>query len=258
MYRTIHSGTFLVLAFAVVSNAGAALIAVEDWQFSDTAGTQLPDLINDAGSASFSGSKDNVVADGDGNLQFTVGADASDNVFRNAELTNPDRNSGIFELAFEFAAATLSGGDATGANVGFGMRDSTSNSDLFLVRLQKQNSMLRLQTRIGATNTDLENFGSDTLSAPLAVRALADLDAGTLDVFWTLGAGPEQSSLGIAMAPGEFDLVRLFGNTNATDWGTADVVDVSYLTVSTIPEPATLVLALVLLVIPMARRRACA
>lgn len=239
-----RSGLFLLL-FGVAVTSHAALVPIEDWQFNDNSGTQLSGLANDVGAASWSGDRPNAAADGAGNLQFTVGADAVDNIFRNADLTNPNQNSGVFELAFEYSAAALSGGDATGANVGFGMRDADTNSDLFLVRLQKQTGTLRLQTRIGSTNTNLENFGADTLSEPLAVRAVANLDTGLLDVYWTLGAGPEQSSLGIAMAPGEFDIVRLLANTNTDDWGPNDVVDVNYLTVSTnIPEPSAVVLAL--------------
>jgi hypothetical protein len=240
MYE-LRGGLFLLL-FGVAVTSHAALVPIEDWQFNDDSGTQFSGLVNDAGSASWGGNTANATADGDGNLQFTVGADAGDNIFRNATLTNPDQSSGVFELAFEYAGVTLAGGDATGANVGFGMRDSSTNSDLFLVRVQKQNGTLRLQTRISGTNTNLENFGVDTLTDPLAVRAVADLDTGLLDVYWTLGANPEQSSLGIAMAAGEFDLVRLIANTNSTDWGTADIVDVNYLTVSTIPEPSAAIL----------------
>ncbi|BCX49808.1 hypothetical protein HAHE_37160 [Haloferula helveola] len=208
---------------------------LEHWEFEDVAGTQFTGLANSAGSASFSGNKDQVQTDGAGNLVFGVGADASDNVFRNATLTVPGQTTGVFEMEWTYPSATIEGGDATGANVGFGFRDA-GGTDLFLVRLQRQNSELRLQHRVGTSNTDLEDFNATTI-ADLRVRVVADLDADTFDVYWQLGAGPEQSSTGIAMsATGlNFDEVRMTANTNTTDWGATDSVSVGELKVSELP-----------------------
>lgn len=216
----------------------AAVTLLEDFQFEDTAGTTLPSVANDAGTASFSGAAANVATDNAGNLEFTVGADASDNVFRNAALTTQGATTGVYELAFSFSGS-IAGGDATGANVGFGIRDDAATDvDLFIVRLHRQSSTLRLQTRIGNTNTNLENFGTTSVTN-LTVRAVFNLDTDTMDVFWNNNGAGEQSSLGIAINDGELDMLRLASNTNTTDWGSSDVVDVGYLTLSSVPEPSS-------------------
>ena len=224
-----------LLFLSMMVNVSSAIV-IESWQFNETAGTQFTGLINDAGSASFSSNKAQVVTDGVGALEFSQGSSGTDNIFRNATLTAPNQTTGTFEMEFSLLAADLSGGDATGANIGFGFRESGSNTDLFLVRLHEQSGTLRLQTRISGTNTNLHNFGADALIAadtPLLVRAVADLDNDLLDVFYTLGAGAEQSALAIAIPNLEFDQIRMVANTNNTDWGATDVVTLDYLTLST-------------------------
>lgn len=237
-----RSAILLTLA-ALFSMASAQSDAstIESWQMNDPVGTGLPDLANDAGSAAWAGAAAQVATNGSGALAYSVGADGSDNVFRNATLTNPDQTSGVFELAFNYVSADLSGGDDAGANVGYGFRDTATNSDLFIVRLHEQSGTLRLQTRIGGANTNLENFGVASLSS-LAVRAVADLDADLLDVYWKLGVSAEQSALDIPIPDGEFDIVRMVANTNSADWGANDIVTVDFVTVSQIPEPAGFVL----------------
>jgi MYXO-CTERM domain-containing protein len=224
------------LAAAPVISSGAV---IELWNFDDAAGTQFSSLTNSAGTASWGGDDPDVVTDGAGNLVFSQGTEANpDNVFRNATLGSPNVTTGLYAMEWSFTAATLATGDGAGANVGFGMRDE-GGSDLFLVRLHLQSSTLRLQHRVGTTNTTLENFGVTTLS-DLFVRVVADLDADTFDVYWQLGADPMQSSLGNAMSGTglDFDEVRLAANTNVTDWGATDLVEVDYLSVEAVPEPS--------------------
>lgn len=211
---------------------------LEDWQFEDTEGTDLPSLANSAGSASFAGAAANAQTDDSGNLSFTVGVDAADNIFRNATVSNPNQTEGEYELAFEFVSADLSTGDITGANVGFGIRDD-SNNDLFLVRLHKQNGTVRLQTRVGNTNTDLEDFGGTSVSN-LSVRVVFDLGNDRFDVYWSQPGSSEKCSTNIPMSDVdlELDIVRLLANTNTDDWGATDQIDVGYLTLSSYTAPA--------------------
>lgn len=230
----------LTLLLASVPQCVSAVV-IESWQFNETVGTQISGLTNDIGSASFSGDKPQVTTDGAGALAFSQGADGSDNVFRIATLTTPNQTSGIFELEFSILSADLSGGDGAGANVGFGFRESDTNTDLFVLRLHEQSDTLRIQTRIGGTNSNLYNFGANVLAGadtPLVLRAVADLDHDLLDVYYTLGTGTEQSSLGIAIPDLQFDEIRMIANTNSTDWGAADLVTVDYLTLSQV-ETAT-------------------
>ena len=230
-----------LLLLLIAGTASAQLI--ESWQFNDPAGTMLTGLTNDVGTATFPFNNPQATTDGSGALEFTQGADSGSDIFRNATLTNPNQTTGIFEMEFAYLSADLSDGGSSGANVGFAMRDGGSNTDLFLLRLHKQSGTLRIQTRIGNTNTDIFNFGTDTLSGletPLVLRAVADLDTDLLDVYYTIGGGAEQSSLGISIPDVEFDIVRLVANTNTVEWGATDEVNLDYLTVTAMlpPPPA--------------------
>lgn len=224
-------------ALLLATSLPGAAAALEDWQFDDAADTQLSALANSAGSATWAGNDPDVTTDGAGNLVFLQGSDTQpDNVFRNAELTVPNQTTGKFELAFTITSLDLSTGDDSGANIGFGVRDSTINSDLFLVRVQKQSGTLRLQHRVGGTTENLELFGTDTLGT-LAVRVVFDLDNDTSDVFWTLNGGSEKCATNIPIDNLELDAVRLAANTNSTDWGATDQAEVDFVTLSTYTDP---------------------
>lgn len=218
----------LLLASALPLSA----TALEDWQFDDAADTQLNLVANSAGTA-FWANDDDVKTDGSGNLVFTQGTGTDpDNVFRNATLTNKDLSTGTYELSYTISAATIAGGDASGANVGFGIRDE-SNTDLFVVRLQRQSSALRLEYRTDST-TLLENFGVATVS-DLQVRAIVNLDTDTCDVYWKLGTSGEKcmTNLPLEGTGLEADMIRMAANTNITDWGVTDHVDVDFVTFGT-------------------------
>lgn len=229
----------LVLRSLGVPPPPPAVIALEDWQMNESSGTNLSGLVNSAGSALWSGDKDNVQTDGSGNLRVTQGTDASDNLYRNATLTQNGVTTGVYQLSFAYPAATLVGGDASGANLGFGMRDETTGVDLFLVRLQRQNSELRLQTRIGSTNTDIYDFNATSLPGELAVRAVVDLDTDRMDLYYSIGGGSEALAADIAVNDGVMDALRMAGSLNTTDFGAADFIEVDYLTLSQINESAS-------------------
>ncbi|QHI69085.1 endo-1,4-beta-xylanase [Tichowtungia aerotolerans] len=212
------------------------VVALEDWQMNEAAGANLSGLVNSAGSAVWSGDKENVQTDGSGNLLFSVGANSSDNLYRNSTLTQNGVTNGVYQLSFAFPSATLAGGDAAGASVGFGLRDETTSSDLFLIRLQRQNSELRLQTRIGTTNTDIYDFNATSLPGALAIRAVFDLDADLMDLYYSIDGGAEVSETDIVINDGVMDAVRMACSLNNVDFGAADFVAVDYLTLSRINE----------------------
>ena len=147
--------TFILLPIALAFlGSGVSAAPIEQWLFEETAGTQFSGLANSAGTAAFTGDLANATTDGSGNLAVTIGGD----IFRNATLTTKDVTTGKYELAFAIPTATIAGGDASGANCGFGLRDETG-TDLFLIRLQRQSSVIRLEYRTGTT-TLLENFSA--------------------------------------------------------------------------------------------------
>jgi hypothetical protein len=237
MMKNMFLAVSVATGFAMVSSG----VVIENWQMNEGAGTNLSGLINSAGSAVWGGDVGNVQTDGSGNLRYTAGLNSSNNVFRNTPLTAPNITAGLYELSFSYSAVTIAGGDVTGANVGFGLRDSTGGgNDLFLVRLHRQNSTLRLQTRGADGNTTLENFGTNALSGALDVRAVFNLGTDLMDVYWSLGGGAEANMSGIAINDGQMDAFRMAANLNTEDFGATDFVDVDYLKLEMIPEPGTL------------------
>jgi len=247
--KPIHRIPSLIASLAITNLAVAA--PLDDWQFNEVADTVLSDLTNSAGTAGWSGSVPNVVTDGFGSLVFSVSVDdpetpeedeSTSDIFRVTTVTNPNQSTGKFELAFTYTAASIGGGDLTGASVGFNVRDD-SNDDLLNVRLQRQNGTLRLQRRNSQTgvNTDLEDFGTTSLSGPLAVRVILDLDSDTFDVLWTPDGQAERCQTNIPCdLPGlELDKLRMYGITSADDWGALDTVEVDFLTLSPFTDPPT-------------------
>jgi hypothetical protein len=227
----------VLVAVAAMTGGIAQAVVIEDWQMNEADGTQIPGLANAAGTGAWSGGQDHVATLG-GNLRFTQGA----NTFRNSTLSTQNVSSGLYELRFRYEAATIEGGDATGANCGFGFRDIEGGFDLFLIRLQRQNGELRLQTRIGGNNSNIYDFDATSLPDSLAIRAEVDLDSNLMDLYYEIGTGGETLVEDISIQDGELDGIRMVGTLNDTDFGATDFVDVDYVTLSLIPEPATVTL----------------
>ena len=252
---TAKLGMSFLAASAIAGTASASLIM--DYQFNDSDGTTL-NLATNAGSevSNFPGATSQITVQS-GALRVTQGASGTDNVFRNSSIAG-NRTTGIVTMDFKYLTANLSGGDASGANVGFGLRDEGgTGTDLFVVRLQKQSNTLRLQHRVNATNTDIVDFGSTTLADTLTVQVVANLDTDTFTVSYALGAALPTVSGPYAFASAglDFDFGRFVANTNTADWGSTDVVTVDYMTIDyAVPEPTSLS-ALGLAALGLGRRR---
>ena len=235
---------------AQVSQAATVL---EDWQMNDANGTTLSNLSNSAGSATFANDATNATANGSGDLHITPGA----NIFRTSNLTTTNVSSGTFQLEFNFSSVNFQSGDTTGANVSFGIRDTTTNTDLFLARVQKQNNKYLLQTRVSSTNTTVADFGTTvgTNLNDLNVRVVFNLDTDKADVFWSLAGAAESSHTDIAINNLEMDAFRFAANTNTTDLGTGET-SVDFVTISAVPEPSsTALLGLGCLALILRRRK---
>jgi len=211
---------------------------LEEWNFEDAANVQLQGTVNSAGTAAFKGATANATSNGTGKFRISQGVDAADNLYRNADnLTAASRSTGLYEMSFRIADLDLSTGDASGANIGFGFRDSAVSgnaSDILLIRIHEQNDKLQLQTRIDGSTNVLFTFDSNALS-DLIVRAVIDLDTRMGDVYYDLsGAGEVQVGTGIALGVAAFtwDQLRFVATTNTTDWGATDYATVDYLRVS--------------------------
>jgi hypothetical protein len=129
----------------------------------------------------------------------------------------------------------LTGGDASGANIGIGFKDSAFGSDLFRVRINKTGPGLALNTYFnsgaGDVYTGLHTFTSVyDLTSSLKIRAVVDLDANVADIYMTEGAGTETHKGQVALrTDAVWDQLSFTTINNSTDWGVNDVVEIDYL-----------------------------
>ena len=220
--------------------ADCAITPLEAWEFNDAAATDLASASNSIGTASFTQST-NTATNGAGLL---VASQDTSNFFRDAaNLSVPtgSTNTGTYQLEFKIASADLSSGDISGANIGFGFRDSVAAQDIFLIRLQKQGGRLYLSTRIDNVSSNLVDFGANvTTLSNLTVRCSIDLDSDQAEVFYSIDTLPESSAGTVALsATGTtWDRLRYVSNANSTDWGATDSVEIDYLRIgSGAPTP---------------------
>mgnify|MGYP006084852531 CR=1 FL=1 len=208
-------------------SSSAALVVIEDWQMNEGVGITMDGLVNSTGLMDWQATGSNVGTDGSGALRYVQGS----NQYKSLGLTTPNVTSGLHELSFKINAATIGGGDSAGARVGFGFRDE-AGTDLFHVRLHRTNNELRLQSIDAAGTVDLYDFNAISLPDTLTIRAVVDLDApsGQLDIYYTIGSGAEQSSLGRNLVAGQFDQLRMTAQLTSTDFGASDFVEIDYLT----------------------------
>ncbi|MBL7077084.1 MAG: sulfatase-like hydrolase/transferase [Kiritimatiellae bacterium] len=201
--------------------------AIEAWVFNTEAdGTLFTGLSNSGDSAAAAWSSDVSHATVTNNaLRFSQGA----NVYRNS--TTPggaaaNATNGVFELSWAYTDANVDSADVAGANAGFGIR--SGGTDLFMVRLQRQNSELRLQTRVNTTNTDLHDFNA-TAAANVDVRVVFDLDSDTFDVYMNNdGAGETLvgDDIDMAITGGQLDNIRMIASVASPNFDADDYIEV--------------------------------
>lgn len=203
---------------------------IEHWPFDDVADTQLADSLNVGGTVQFPGLTPSIVTDGSGLL--VVSQDASitsgGNFLGSSGITIGRRSKGVYELELIIASVVLTGGDANGANVGIGFKDSSQGSDLFRIRLNKTGNGLTVNTFFDSTYTVFHTFDSVyTLNDTLKLRAVIDLDANTSDIYMALGAGAESLLGQIAIPSGAiWDRISFSAVNNSVDWGPDDVIKI--------------------------------
>ncbi len=215
---------------------------IEDWQFNDPNGTKLSGLANSApspyGLGDWSGDGYSAYAT-NGVLHFGAATNTADNYYRNSTLSQSGIATGKFELSWAYTAADVSSSTNSGASCAFGLQDLSSSVTAFLVRLQKQNGLLRLETRVGTVNTPLWLLGTNVLEQTLAVRVVADYDTDTFDVFYTLGGGAEQAAVSnkaMAATGLKIDAIRMSVATGSDTMAGSDFYDVDYLRFSAYSE----------------------
>ena len=227
-YELLEDGSMQVQLSDVTVPPTVATI--EHWPFNDIPNTQLADTVNVSGSVQFPNASPSIMTDGSGLL--VVSQDASiasgGNFLGSSGITIGGRSKGVYELELIIASVVLTGGDANGANVGIGFKDSSQGSDLFRIRLNKTGNGLTVNTFFDSTYTVFHTFDSVfTLSDPLKLRAVIDLDANTSDIYMALGAGAESLLGQIAIPSGAiWDQISFSAVNNSVDWGPNDVIKI--------------------------------
>ena len=203
---------------------------IEEWPFDDVANTQLADTLNVSGSVQFPDATPSIMTDGSGSLLVSQDASITSggNFLGSSGITIGGRSKGVYELELIIASVVLTGGDANGANVGIGFKDSSQGSDLFRIRLNKTSAGLTVNTFFDSTYTVFHTFDSVyTLTDPLKLRAVIDLDANTADIYMALGAGAESLLGQIAIPSGAiWDQLSFSAVNNSVDWGPDDVIKI--------------------------------
>jgi len=203
---------------------------IEQWPFDDVANTQLADTLNVSGSVQFPDATPSIMTDGSGSLLVSQDASITSggNFLGSGGITIGGRSKGVYELELMITSVVLTGGDASGANVGIGFKDSSQGSDLFRIRLNKTSGGLVVSTFFDSTYTVFHTFDSVySLTDPLKLRAVIDLDANTSDIYMALGAGAESSLGQIAIASGViWDQLSFSAVNNSVDWGPDDVIKI--------------------------------
>jgi hypothetical protein len=212
----------------------ASVVAdIDHWPFDDANGTQMSATENITGTTMFNKDSTGVETDGSGLLVFTQGSNEYHG--ESTELTMGSRTNGIYELEFLVDSFDLTGGDAGGANVGFGFREGASNSDIFFIRLNKTGSGVVVSTYIDGNYTTIDTLGGGVYSTtdPVRVRAEVDLDAGTADVYTTVGAASENFKATVNLTTNDvvWDVMVYKTVNNSTDWGASDYVKIDDLKV---------------------------
>ena len=205
-------------------------VTIEQWPFNDVLNTQLSNTLNVSGSAQFLDATPSVVTDGNGLLVVSqdTSITSSGNFLGSSGITIGARSKGVYELEWTVDSVVLTGGDANGANVGIGFKDSSQGNDLFRIRLNKVVNGLTVNTFFDSTYTVFHTFeGVYTLTDPLKLRAVIDLDADTSDIYMALGAGAESSLGQIAIASDAiWDKISFSAVNNSTDWGPNDMIKI--------------------------------
>ncbi len=238
--------TVLTAMVCALMTGAASATVIEDWQMNDADGTVLKNLNNSAGSIGWDRTSDwthttNSVDDvGARVLRFNEGTGS----FVQESTPSLGITTGIYEVEYKLTDVVWDTGLGSGQiNVGVEVKNAGGVDTLFYSNIQQGGGRVRLQVwdRVGAKQTfnlfDVENAGGTNIT----VRSVFDLDANTVDVFTTLGAAGEvHAVLGYTIGDFTFDSLSLVGATGSGSWDPGDYVELDYLTLSVIPEPATI------------------
>ena len=206
---------------------------VVDYQMGETAGTPTSGLQNSGSDpGSITGDAPDVATDGAGNLHYSA---LSAGATRKQALSTT-YSSGMIQLEFRVTDWDYTA-NAAGDGIAFSLWDTAASGGL---KAMVDFNASGTRVRVSGASTGKQKVISSFTGSDLVVRAVANLDANTYTADYNLGGGgwvsiASDEVLGVS----SIDEFRLITSTDSA-WGTGSSADVDYVTMETVPEPATL------------------
>ena len=229
----------ILAALALIAGSASAAL-LENWDFeagdekSTVTGTTLAGGVNIG----------HTVVGGEIVYDRGTGTGASFKSFKDEAYAGAD--SGVYQISYDIVAAdfALTAAADGNAQFGFGARfNDGSNKDLnALFRYNGTSDQFQLSLKTAEGNQTVA-LADGTTIADVNVRQVVDIDAGTYNVWYTIGAGSEQLAYSGAtyadQTIGEFrqQMQTINGGNNMV---AGDTLTMDNITVEAIPEPATI------------------
>jgi len=246
---TLHSLACLFFAAAAPLAHGQIL---SDWQFNDTAGTELKDTANSvSGAPSWNFNISNPTAEGatDGTGNFYLGASVaagttqiSKDYTRDAEFAST-LGSGVYVLEFRISDWQLSTANSFGIALNI---EDTGNSNSLKTRFISNNAATDTRIRVVQSGNAAQQLGfGDAGTDTLTVRTTLDLTGQTFKTEAQIGTGIFTEIVPETAIDGTFtgvDRIRLEieGDDGSTvGWSNGDFITIDYISFTQIPEPST-------------------
>ena len=210
----------------------ASAAKIVDYQMNEVAGKTTSELINSGtDNSSITGDAQGVATDGSGNLHYA--AVTASNTKKQVLSTS---YSGTVQLELRLTDWDYTA-NADGDGIAFSIVNSVDGTGLKALVDHKGTDT---RIRISSSSSKQKLISSVLSGSDLVVRAVADLDASTYTADYNLGgAGWINIATDEALGATSIDEFKLITATDSS-WGSGAYANVDYVTVETVPEPATL------------------
>jgi hypothetical protein len=244
-----------LLSFATLAASGQVIL--HQWDFSDTAGTDISAVSDSVGSLSFGTATNNP---GNWTTNGTGLLTGGDGGHGHADITNI--NSGVYQFDLTGVTFTaLSGG--TDDSIAFGLRsftsgnitrfevagDSSSNQSVLVIGNENGSSGLDFRVIDNNVATLVSDATSD-FTGTYDFRILLDFDNDTADYLYQLNGGGFTN-----IVSQQFNAVAAIDNLYFSGSTFSDTISINQATFTQVPEPSTYALLLGVLVLGLALMR---
>jgi len=211
--------------------------AIEHWDFSETAGTQLENTSSVTG-LQFGGTTAATIAT-NGNGVLLIQADGNTYNKYAGAIAGGTKTNGQYQLEYYISSADLTN-SANGVSFGFALRDSSTNTDFGMVRIRKNNGTPQLEVRANNSNNVVHKFNTATISN-IIVYSTLDLDASPITITTELSINGEapisRTTYNATSGAAAFDTIKFTKNNT---WTTPDAAAIDDLKILALTPASTL------------------